>query len=183
MLRDVDKQIDVAVGRFFFPSGGPKDRHIGRPVAGCQPKDFLAAGTQLTEDRHLCFYSSLRGQRIGSLRAGYTGRRGEAWLRSHATAARARTARARLCLNSNECDRLAGVSLLDRISIDPAVRFGKPCVRGTRITVGDVLGQLAGGTSEERLLDEFPQLAREDIRACLAYAAERERRLWGIPAA
>jgi len=75
------------------------------------------------------------------------------------------------------------VSPLDRISIDPAVRFGKPCVRGTRITVGDVLGHLAGGTSEERLLEEFPQLTREDIRACLAYAAERERRLWGIPAA
>lgn len=75
------------------------------------------------------------------------------------------------------------MSLLDRIRIDPAVRFGKPCVRGTRITVGDVLGQLAGGASEDQLLKEFPQLTREDIRACLAYAAERERRLFGIPAA
>ena len=75
------------------------------------------------------------------------------------------------------------MSLLDRISIDPAVRFGKPCVRGTRITVGDVLGYLAGGMSEDQLLKEFPQLAREDIRACLAYAAERERRTLGIPAA
>jgi uncharacterized protein (DUF433 family) len=46
--------------------------------------------------------------------------------------------------------------LLDRITIDPAVRFGKPCVRGTRMTVGDVLGYLAGGTSEEELLEEFP---------------------------
>lgn len=75
------------------------------------------------------------------------------------------------------------MSLLDRISIDPAVRFGKPCIRGTRITVGDILGYLAGGMSEDRLLTEFPQLTREDIRASLAYAAERERRTLGIPAA
>lgn len=75
------------------------------------------------------------------------------------------------------------MSLLDRITIDPAVRFGKPCVRGTRITVGDLLGYLAGGMSEDQLLTEFTQLAREDIRACLAYAAERERRTLGIPAA
>ena len=75
------------------------------------------------------------------------------------------------------------MSLLDRISIEPTVRFGKPCVRGTRIAVGDVLGYLAGGMSEDRLLADFPQLTREDIRACLAYAAERERRTLGIPAA
>lgn len=75
------------------------------------------------------------------------------------------------------------MSLLKRISIDPAVRFGKPCIRGTRITVGDVLGYLAGGTSEEQLLKEFPQLVLEDVRACLAYAAERERRTIGFPAA
>ena len=74
------------------------------------------------------------------------------------------------------------MSLLDRISVDPAIRFGKPCIRGTRITVGDVLGYLAGGTSEDRLL-EFPQLVRDDIRACLTYAAERERRTIGFPAA
>lgn len=75
------------------------------------------------------------------------------------------------------------MSVLDRISIDPAVRFGKPCVRGTRITVGDILGYLAGGMSEDELLTDFPQLTREDIRACLAYAAERERRTLGTPAA
>jgi len=75
------------------------------------------------------------------------------------------------------------MSLLDRIGIDPEIRFGKPCVRGTRITVGDVLGYLAGGMSEDRLLSEFPQLTRDDVRACLAYAAERERRTLGIPAA
>ncbi len=75
------------------------------------------------------------------------------------------------------------MSLLDRILIDPEVRFGKPCVRGTRISVGDILGYLAGGTSEPQLLREFPQLTHEDVLACLAYAAERERRTLGIPAA
>lgn len=72
---------------------------------------------------------------------------------------------------------------LERISIDPTVRFGKPCIRGTRITVGDVLEYLAGGTSEDQLLEQFPQLRRDDIRACLAYAAERERRTLNVPAA
>jgi uncharacterized protein (DUF433 family) len=75
------------------------------------------------------------------------------------------------------------MSLLDRIDIDAQVRFGKPCIRGTRISVGDVLGYLAGGMSEDQLLQDFPQLVRDDIRACLAYAAERERRTFGIPAA
>jgi uncharacterized protein (DUF433 family) len=70
-----------------------------------------------------------------------------------------------------------------RITIDPAVRFGKPCVRGTRITVGDVLGYLAAGMSEDEILGDFPHLVREDIRACLAFAADRERRLMSIPAA
>jgi uncharacterized protein (DUF433 family) len=71
----------------------------------------------------------------------------------------------------------------DRIVIDPEVRFGKPCVRGTRLTVGDVLSYLAGGMSEDEVLADFPQLTREDIRACLAFAADRERRLMSIPAA
>ena len=75
------------------------------------------------------------------------------------------------------------MSLLERISVDPAIRFGKPCVRGTRITVGDVLGYLAGGMSEDQVLGDFPQLTKDDIRACLTYAAERERRTLGIPAA
>ena len=75
------------------------------------------------------------------------------------------------------------MSILNRISVDPAIRFGKPCVRGTRITVGDVLGYLAGGMSEDQVLGDFPQLTKDDIRACLTYAAERERRTLGIPAA
>jgi uncharacterized protein (DUF433 family) len=63
------------------------------------------------------------------------------------------------------------------ITIDPAVRFGKPCVRGTRLTVGDVLGTLASGCSEAELFEDFPQLCHEDVLACLAFAAEREKRL------
>jgi len=71
------------------------------------------------------------------------------------------------------------MSPLEWITIDPNVRFGKPCVQGTRIAVGDVLGYLAGGMSEDEIVRDFPQLTREDIRACLAYAAERERRTVG----
>lgn len=71
----------------------------------------------------------------------------------------------------------------ERIVLDPAIRFGKPTVRGTRITVGDVLSYLAGGMSEEEILADFPQLERDDIRACLAFAAERERRMSRVPAA
>ena len=69
---------------------------------------------------------------------------------------------------------------MDRITIDPNVRFGKPCVRGTRLSVGDILGYLAGGMSEADLLSDFPQLVQDDIRACLNYAAERERRTVAI---
>ncbi len=65
----------------------------------------------------------------------------------------------------------------DRITIDPEVRGGKPCIRGTRITVYDILEYLAGGMSEDQILDDFPSLQREDIRAVLAFAAARERRL------
>ena len=75
------------------------------------------------------------------------------------------------------------MNLLDRIVVDPAIRFGKPCVQGTRISVGDVLGYLAGGMSEDQILADFPQLTRDDVRACLAYAAERERRTLSTPAA
>ena len=65
----------------------------------------------------------------------------------------------------------------ERISIDPEVRSGKPCVRGTRITVYDVLEYLAGGMTEDAVLADFPDLTRDDIRACLALAAARERRV------
>jgi uncharacterized protein (DUF433 family) len=59
----------------------------------------------------------------------------------------------------------------------PGVRSGKPCIRDTRITVSDVLEYLAGGMSEGEILHDFPSLTLEDIRACLAFAAERERRI------
>ena len=72
---------------------------------------------------------------------------------------------------------------LSRITVDPEVSFGKPCVRGTRMTVGDVLSYLASGMSEDDILADFPRLTRDDIRACLAFAAEREKRILGIPAA
>ena len=65
----------------------------------------------------------------------------------------------------------------ERISVNPAVRSGKPCIKGTRITVYDVLEYLAGGMSEDEILADFPDLTRSDIRACLAFAAARERRL------
>jgi uncharacterized protein (DUF433 family) len=63
------------------------------------------------------------------------------------------------------------------ITIDPGKRGGRPCIRHMRITVADVLGWLAAGLSHEQILADFPELTGEDIRACLAYAAERERRL------
>ena len=69
------------------------------------------------------------------------------------------------------------MSWQDRISVDPQVRSGKPCIKGTRITVYDVLEYLAGGRSESELLKDFPDLTAEDIRACLGFAAARERRL------
>src|ERR1700681_1912846 len=62
----------------------------------------------------------------------------------------------------------------DRISVNPAVRGGKPCIKGTRITVYDVLEYLAGGMTEDEILSDFPDLALEDIRAALGFAAARE---------
>jgi uncharacterized protein (DUF433 family) len=67
------------------------------------------------------------------------------------------------------------------ITIEPGKRSGKPCIRGTRMTVTDVLEYLAGGMTQEELLKEFPDLTREDIRACLAFAADRERKLAALP--
>ncbi|MBK8246880.1 MAG: DUF433 domain-containing protein [Gemmatimonadetes bacterium] len=64
-----------------------------------------------------------------------------------------------------------------RITVEPGKRSGKPCIRGLRITVYDVLDYLAGGMTEDEILADFPDLEREDIRAVLAFAADRERRL------
>ena len=63
----------------------------------------------------------------------------------------------------------------DIITIETGKRGGKPCIRGMRITVYDVLGWLAAGMTQEEVLADYPELTQEDIRACLAYAADRER--------
>lgn len=69
----------------------------------------------------------------------------------------------------------------DRITIEPGKRGGKPCIRGLRITVSDVLDYLASGMSEDAILRDLPDLQREDIRASIAFAADRERRLMVAP--
>jgi uncharacterized protein (DUF433 family) len=61
------------------------------------------------------------------------------------------------------------------ITLEPGKRGGRPCVRGMRITVADVLGWLAVGMTHEEILSDYPELTEEDIRACLSYAADRER--------
>jgi uncharacterized protein (DUF433 family) len=68
-----------------------------------------------------------------------------------------------------------------RITIEPGKRSGRPCIRGLRITVYDILDYLAGGMSEDEILADFPDLEREDIRAAIAFAADRERRLMADP--
>ena len=69
------------------------------------------------------------------------------------------------------------------ITIDPTKRGGKPCIRGLRITVYDILDYMVSGMTTEQILMDFPDLTREDLRACLAFAADRERRLVSIPPA
>ncbi len=69
------------------------------------------------------------------------------------------------------------MSYRDIITIEPDKRGGKPCIRGMRITVYDVLGWLAVGMSHAEILEDFPELTEEDIRACLEFAADREHRL------
>lgn len=69
------------------------------------------------------------------------------------------------------------MSYQERITIEPGKRGGRPCVRGMRIAVSDVLGWLAAGMSHEQIIADFPELTEEDLRACLAFAADRERRV------
>jgi uncharacterized protein (DUF433 family) len=68
------------------------------------------------------------------------------------------------------------VNLLTRITIKPGRRSGKPCIRDTRITVYDVMGYLASGMTEEQVLKDFPDLTHDDVLACFAFAAERDRK-------
>ena len=69
------------------------------------------------------------------------------------------------------------MSYQDVITIEPGKRGGRPCVRGLRIAVSDVLGWLAAGMTHAEIIAEYPELTEDDIRACLAYAADRERRV------
>ncbi len=71
---------------------------------------------------------------------------------------------------------------MEIITLEPTKRGGKPCIRGLRITVQDILEYLASGMTEKEIIADFPELTRDDIRACLAFAADRERRLWLRPA-
>ncbi|MEY4929490.1 MAG: hypothetical protein RI909_214 [Bacteroidota bacterium] len=64
----------------------------------------------------------------------------------------------------------------DYIEINPLVRFGKPCIKGTRISVYDVLSWLASGMSNEDIISDYPQLTKDQILACLAFSADKERR-------
>lgn len=68
------------------------------------------------------------------------------------------------------------------ITIEPGKRGGKPCIRGLRITVYEVLEYLASGMSEQEILKDFPDLTKDDLKACLAFAADRERRLMTLSA-
>jgi uncharacterized protein (DUF433 family) len=70
----------------------------------------------------------------------------------------------------------------DIITLEPGKRSGKPCIRGMRITVYDVLSYLASGMTQEEILTDFPYLTQQDILACLSYAAEREQRILTVAA-
>ncbi|MFH0340533.1 MAG: DUF433 domain-containing protein [Chromatiales bacterium] len=69
------------------------------------------------------------------------------------------------------------------MTIEPGKRGGKPCICGMRITVYDVLAWLASGMSEQQIIEDYPELSKDDIRACLAFAADREHQLTGVHAA
>ena len=69
----------------------------------------------------------------------------------------------------------------ERIVIDPRIRSGKPCIRGTRIAVADVFDYLGGGMTIPEVLDDFPDLTAEDIQACFAFTADRDRRMNVVP--
>jgi uncharacterized protein (DUF433 family) len=69
------------------------------------------------------------------------------------------------------------MTYLEKISINPEIRFGRPCIKGTRISVYDILSWLASGMSNENILSDFPELTIDDIKASLYYAADKEKRL------
>ena len=69
---------------------------------------------------------------------------------------------------------------MDRITLEPGKRGGRPCIRGLRISVYDVLSMLFGGMSQQEVLDDFPELTQEDILAVLSYAADREHQVYSL---
>ena len=69
---------------------------------------------------------------------------------------------------------------MDRITLEPGKRGGRPCIRGLRISVYDVLSMLSGGMSQQEVLDDFPELTHEDILAVLSYAADREHQVFSL---
>lgn len=73
---------------------------------------------------------------------------------------------------------MSDINYQNIITIEPGKRSGKPCIRGMRITVSDILEYLAGGMTEEEILEDFSKLNSEDIKACLAFAADREKKLF-----
>ena len=75
------------------------------------------------------------------------------------------------------CGKVAVMNYQKIITIEPGKRGGRPTIRGMRIAVADVLGWLAAGMTNEEILSDYPELTQDDIRACLAYAADRERKL------
>ena len=72
------------------------------------------------------------------------------------------------------------MSYTKRISLEPGKRGGRPCIRGLRISVYDVLAMLSDGMTESEILEDFPELEAADIRACLAYAADREHNVYSV---
>jgi uncharacterized protein (DUF433 family) len=86
-------------------------------------------------------------------------------------------------LTTSARERTLGDEHSERITIEPGKRSGQLCIRGLRITVSDVLEYLASGMTEDEILKEFPDLERDDIRACLTFAAERMRKLMSVPRA
>jgi len=81
---------------------------------------------------------------------------------------------------SNRVNRESAMQYKDIITIEPGKRGGKPCIRGMRMTVYDVLEYLASGMTQQEILDDFPYLTKEDILACLSFAAQRERSMLAV---
>jgi uncharacterized protein (DUF433 family) len=107
----------------------------------------------------------------------FKNRGGDRWRRGHRSSKSGKTQKRPITCNRGKQLRNGSFEspTFQRISIDPERRFGKPCVRGTRITVGDLLGWLASGMSFDAIATDYPAPTEADILACLGYAAAREQ--------